>query len=109
MTKRDGLRIPSENFFQPESLDTPQVCEEQRRRTKGLKIISKCPFSPSGNAGERRNALFPRACSPPIASLPALQVRHDDDVHDAEYYACGEQGEFDSHIREYTTSALQAG
>src|SRR5215475_3719153 len=72
---------------------------------KGLKIVSKCSFSPSGNAGERRNALFPRAGSPPIASLPALQVRHDDDVQDAEDYACGEQGEFDGHIRDYTNSA----
>lgn len=26
---------------------------------KGLKIVSKCSFSPSGNAGERRNAVFP--------------------------------------------------
>src|SRR5262245_56352781 len=26
---------------------------------KGLKIVSKCSFSPSGKAGERRNALFP--------------------------------------------------
>jgi len=41
--------------------------------------------------------------------LPALQVRHDDDVHDAEDYACGEQGEFDSHMREYINSARQAG
>jgi hypothetical protein len=27
--------------------------------------------------------------------LPALQVRHDDDVHDPESDACDEQGEFD--------------
>src|SRR5262245_66383529 len=59
---------------------------------------------PSGNAGERHNALFPRTGSPPIASLPALQVRHDDDVQDAEDYACGEQGEFDGHLRGYTNS-----
>jgi hypothetical protein len=26
---------------------------------KGLKIVSKCSFGPSGNAGERRNAVFP--------------------------------------------------
>src|SRR5215510_619676 len=76
---------------------------------KGLKIVSKRSFSPSGNAGERRNALFPRAGSPPIASLPALQVRYDDDVQDAEDYACGEQGEFDCHIRGYTNSALRGG
>src|SRR5262245_2956846 len=75
---------------------------------KGLKIVSKCSFSPSGNAGERRRTLFPRAGSPPIASLPALQVRHDDDVQDAEDYACGEQGEFDGHIRRYINSALRS-
>src|SRR5215831_8916607 len=78
------------------------------KERKGLKIVSKCSFSPSGNAGERRNALFPRADSPPIASLPALQMRHDDDVHDAEDYACGEQGEFGGHLREHTNCALQA-
>src|SRR5215475_1879710 len=78
------------------------------KERKGFKIVSKCSFSPSGNAGERRNALFPRAGSPPIASLPALQMRHDDDVHDAEDYACDEQGEFGGHIREHTNSVLQA-
>src|SRR5262249_62253577 len=78
------------------------------KERKGLKIVSKCSFSPSGNAGERRNALFPRAGSPPIASLPALQMRHGDDVHDAEDYTCGEQDEFGGHIREQTSSALQA-
>jgi hypothetical protein len=41
--------------------------------------------------------------------VPALQVRHDDDVHDTEDYACGKQVEFDGHIREHTNSALQAG
>src|SRR5262249_60836759 len=71
---------------------------------KGLKIVSKRSFSPSGNAGERLNALFPRAGSPPIASLPAQQVRHDDDVQDAEDYTCGEQAEFDGHLRGYTNS-----
>ena len=30
-------------------------------------------------------------------SVPALQVRRDYDVYDAEDYACGEQGEFDGH------------
>src|SRR5262249_28929451 len=69
---------------------------------KGLKIVSKCSFSPSGNAGERRNGVFPRAGSPPIASLPALQVRHDDDVRDPEDYARGEQDEFDAHAGQYT-------
>jgi hypothetical protein len=68
-------------------------CDGKER--KGLKIASKGSFNPSGNAGERRDALFPRAGSPPIASVPALQVRHDYDVHDAEDYACGEQGESD--------------
>jgi hypothetical protein len=38
--------------------------------------------------------------------LPALQVRHDDDVHDAEDYACGEQDEFDGHTRQYTLSRV---
>jgi hypothetical protein len=33
--------------------------------------------------------------------LPALQVRHDDDVQDAEDYACGKQGEFDGHKSVY--------
>src|SRR5215510_6931519 len=77
------------------------------KERKGLKIVSQCSFGPSGNAGERRDALFPRAGSPPIASLPALQMRHDDDVHDAEDYTCGEQGEFGGHIREHTNSTLQ--
>src|SRR5262245_12111688 len=76
---------------------------------KGLKIVSKCLFSPSGNASKRRNALFPRAGSPPISSLPALQVGYNDDVQDAEDYACREQSEFDGHIRGHTNSALRAG
>jgi len=33
-------------------------------------------------------------------------VRHVDDVHDAEHYACGEQDEFDGHTRQYTLSCM---
>jgi hypothetical protein len=70
-------------------------------------MVSKCSFDPSGNAGEQRDALFPEASTPPITSLPALQVRHDDDLHDPENDACDEQGEFDGHVGEYAPHVRQ--
>jgi hypothetical protein len=33
-------------------------------------------------------------------------VRHHDDMHDAEDYACGEQGEFDGHIENIADSVF---
>ena len=38
--------------------------------------------------------------------MPALQVRRDYDVYDAEDYACGEQDEFDGHTRQYTLNRV---
>src|SRR5215470_4187167 len=77
-------------------------CSDKER--KGLKIVSERSFSPASNAGERSNLLLPRTGSPTVAPLPALEVRHDDDVHNAEDHACGEQGEFDSHKGKCTRS-----
>jgi hypothetical protein len=41
-----------------------------------------------------------------MANPSRLQVRHDDHVHDAEDYTCGEQDEFDGHATQYTFSRV---
>jgi len=68
---------------------------------KSFEIISECSFNPSSKAGEWSTTLFPRASSPPIAALPALEVRHHDDMHDPEDNACSEQREFDGHSQPF--------
>jgi hypothetical protein len=65
---------------------------------ESLKVISKRSFSPSSKPGQCRDAMFPRTGGPPMASLPALQMRHGNDLNNAKHNACEKQGKFDIHV-----------
>ena len=98
---------PKKELSAPYSQPAVRVCHGNQKNCRSkkwerLEIVSERSFDPSCDAGKRQHGLLSRASRPPIAALPALQVRHGDDVHDADSDACGEQDEFDGHARDYT-------
>jgi hypothetical protein len=61
---------------------------------EGLEIVLECSINPPCYTGERRNRLFSRTGGPPIATLPALKMRNDNDTG-------REECELDGHEKEY--------